>query len=501
MNRTPDATLQRPVDVAIIGSGFSGLCMAIRLKQEGCSDFVVLEKGSEVGGTWRDNTYPGCACDVQSHLYSYSFEPNPYWSRMFAPQPEIHAYLRHCADKYGLRPHLRFGKKLVEARFDEDGRAWVLKIEDGSVVVARAVVSGMGALHVPSYPRIRGMTRFKGVSFHSAQWQHDYAFEGKRVAVIGSGASAIQFVPQLQKRVQQLTLFQRTPSWILPKPDRPMRQAERWLFRELPWTQQLLRARIYWQLESRVLGFAVHPKLMKLVEWIARRHIRKQITDPELREKVTPRYTIGCKRILISNDYYPALNSSNVEVVTTGIREITARAVLTTDGRRHEVDAIVYATGFQAQELVPRGTILGRNGRDLVDAWPQGPEAYLGLNVAGFPNFFFLLGPNTGLGHNSMIFMVESQVEYVLDALRQMRAQQWQTVDVREDVQQAFNRRIQKELSSAVWASGCQSWYLNESGKNTILWPGFTWKYRAKTRRFHTEAYRAEPAPTLSVKV
>ncbi len=478
--------------ILIIGSGFAGLCMAIKLRGQGIEDFQILERGDDVGGTWRDNHYPGCACDVQSHLYSFSFEPNPEWTRMFARQPEIKAYLEKCAAKYDLRHHIVFGANVQNARYDEASATWTVKTADGRSFSGRVLVSGMGGLSNPAMPNVKGLDSFKGKAFHSAHWDHSYDLSDKRVAVIGTGASAIQFVPQIQKTAKRVDLYQRTAPWIMPKPDREIGPTERRLYKALPALQNAYRTAIYWMLESRVLGFAVNPKLMTMVEGIARGHIKKQIKDPALRAKVTPDYTIGCKRILISNDYYPALAQANVDVITHDIVEVRANSVVDSAGNERKVDAIIYGTGFKAQDPMPRGTVFGTGGVDLLDAWKTGPEAYLGLSVAGFPNFFMLVGPNTGLGHNSMVFMIESQVAYVMDALKTMRKQKLRAVDVKPDAQVTFNKGIQGQLSKTVWTSGCKSWYVDANGKNTTLWPGFTFIYRGKTRRFPATAYRLE---------
>lgn len=465
------------VQVVIIGSGFAGLGMAIGLKRAGVHDFVVLEKAGDVGGTWRENTYPGCACDVQSHLYSFSFELNPSWSRMFAEQPEIHDYLRHCADKYGVRPHIRFHSEVVAAEFDESTDTWRVSTRDGHTVTARVVVAGLGPLHVPAYPDIPGIERFQGVSFHSARWNHDYDLTGKRVAVIGTGASAVQFVPRIAPQVAQLHLFQRTPPWILPKPDRTIGPVEQRLYRRFPILQRLFRSAIYWQLETRVLGFAVTPKLMRAAERMARRHIERQIPDPELRKAVTPTYTMGCKRVLISNDYYPALTRDNVELVTTGIREVREHSVVTRDGVEREVDAIIYGTGFKVGDT-SSVRIVGEDGVELNELWRrEGMQAHLGTVIAGFPNFFMLVGPNSGLGHNSIVFMIEAQVDYILQCLRLMRERGATRIGVRHAVQRAFNQAIQHKLRDAVWSSGCQSWYLDADGVNRVLWPGSVAEY------------------------
>jgi cation diffusion facilitator CzcD-associated flavoprotein CzcO len=491
----------KPVEtkqVLIIGSGFAGLGMAIKLREAGFEDFQILERGSDVGGTWRDNHYPGCACDVQSHLYSFSFEPNPDWTRMFARQPEIRAYLEKCADKYDLRRHIVFGANVQTARYDDASASWTVTTADGRSFKAQVLVSGMGGLSNPAMPNVKGLEKFKGKAFHSANWDHSYDLAGKKVAVIGTGASAIQFVPQLQKAAGRVDLYQRTAPWIMPKPDREIGQIERVLYRRFPALQNAYRTAIYWALESRVLGFAVNPKLMTLVQGIARSHIKKQIADPALRAKVTPDYTIGCKRILISNDYYPALAQDNVEVITDSIAEVRANSIVDANGVERKVDAIIYGTGFKAQDPMPRGTVFGKDGVDLLDAWKDGPEAYLGLSVAGFPNFFMLVGPNTGLGHNSMVFMIESQVAYVMDALKTMKARQLRAVDVKPDAQVSFNKGIQGKLTKTVWTSGCKSWYVDANGKNTTLWPGFTFVYRGKTRRFPVEQYQHETATVIA---
>jgi len=482
------------LSVLIVGTGFSGLGMGIKLKEAGIDSFTILERANDVGGTWRDNNYPGCACDVQSHLYSFSFEPNPNWTRMFARQPEIKAYLQHCAKKYALLPHIRYDSEVVRAEYDEAAAMWTVTTRKGEVHRANVLVSGMGGLSTPAYPALEGLETFKGKTFHSADWDHGYDLAGKRVAVIGTGASAIQFVPKVAEQVARLDLYQRTPVWIIPKPDRAISAAERSLFRRFPKLQLALRNSIYWMLETRVLGFVINPRLMKLVEREARGHIRRQIADPALRAKVTPDYTIGCKRILISDDFYPAISRANVDVITEGIREVKAHSIVAADGTEREVDAIIFGTGFKAQDPMPRGAVLGRGGKDIVEVWKDGAEAYKGTTQAGFPNFYMLMGPNTGLGHNSMVYMIESQIQYVMDALRTMRRERIRSLEVRADVQAAYNVGLQEKLGKAVWQSGCRSWYINEAGKNTTLWPGFTFKYREQVRRINLVDYRQEPA-------
>ena len=482
--------------IAIVGTGFAGLCLAIRLKQAGIDSFTVYEQAASLGGTWRDNVYPGAACDVQSHLYSFSFEPNPRWSRMFAEQEEIRDYLDHCADKYGIRSHIRFNAKVNAARFDQARCTWSVELESGERTEFDLVTTATGGLSRPSYPDIPGLSSFAGAMFHSARWDGAYDFAGKTVGVVGTGASSIQFVPQIAPRVQQLKLFQRTPPWILPKQDRAIGALEQALYRLAPPLQRLYRAFIYWKLEMRVLGFVINPKVMEIPQREARKYIADSIPDPVLRAKVTPNYVIGCKRILLSNDYYPALNRENVDVVDTGIREVTTEGVVTNDGVLHKLDALVLGTGFQASESAAPFEVRGRDGVELNEHWRDGAEAYLGTAIAGFPNFFMLIGPNTGLGHTSLVFIIEAQVDHVMNAIASMRAQRAAWIEVRQDAQQRFNRRLHAALERTVWSSGCVSWYRTRTGKNTTLWPGFTFTFRNLARRaLDTNHYRFGPAP------
>ncbi len=480
------------VQVAIVGSGFSGLGVAVRLKQEGIDDFVVLERGADVGGTWRDNTYPGAACDVPSHLYSFSFAPNPGWSRSFSPQPEILDYLRNVARDFAVPPHCRFAHEVQSARWDARRARWLLETNRGSFA-ARVLVTGVGALSAPKLPDIPGIESFTGTVFHSAAWDHAHDLDGERVAVIGTGASAIQFVPQIQPKVARLHLFQRTAPWIIPRWDRGFTRFERWLFRRLPAVQRLARLGIYLGRESYVAGFTVNPKLMKGAEAMARRHLRKQVSDPALRAKLTPNFTIGCKRILIANDYYPALCRPNVEVVTDRIREFRAHSVVTADGVEREIDTLVCGTGFHVTDMPFAAHILDGDGRSLAAHWAAtGMAAYRGTTIAGFPNLFMMVGPNTGLGHTSMVLMIEAQASYVVDALRTMASRGLETIEVRAEVQDRYNETLQGRMQRTVWlAGGCASWYLDARGRNTTLWPGSTLAFRALTRRFDLEAYRS----------
>ncbi len=479
--------------VAIAGAGFAGLCVAIRLKQAGFDDFTIYERGARVGGTWRDNDYPGAACDVRSHLYSFSFEPNPGWSRAFAPQAEILAYLERCVVKYGLGPHLRLGCGVERAAFDEASGLWSLTTGDGRAVRARCVVAGCGGLSRPALPSIAGLGAFGGPVFHSARWRHDVPLEGKRVAVVGTGASAIQIVPALASKAAQLVVFQRTPPWVMPKLDRAIGPRARALFGALPLAQRLARLGHYWRNELVATGFVGHTRLLRLVERLARRHLRASVPDGALRAKLTPDYRLGCKRILLSDAYYAAIARPNVELVTSPVAALRAGSVVAADGSERAVDAVVLATGFQAAEAAPPFEVRGRGGRDLADAWAGGPEAYLGTTVAGFPNFFFVVGPNTGLGHSSMVLMIESQARYVVSCVEALRARRLAFVDVRPDVQARYNRGLQRRLAGTVWASGCASWYQTSGGKNTVLWPGYTWEFRLRTRRFDPSDYELGP--------
>ena len=480
------------LEAVIVGAGFSGLCAGIQLRKAGIESFVILEKAHGVGGTWRDNTYPGAACDIPSHLYSYSFEPNPAWSRAYGGQPEILAYLEHCATKYGLRPHLRFGAHVVAATFDDRASTWTVRTQAGEVYAARTLVLGNGALHLPAIPALPGAETFAGTAFHSARWRHDHDLTGKKVAVIGTGASTIQFVPQIAPKVEQLHVFQRTPPWIVPKADRPIGARERWILEHVPGAHWLRRTGLYWLFESRVLGFAFAPRINKLAEQLVLKHLNTQVRDPELRAQLTPAYRMGCKRVLISNDYYPALARDNVGLVTAGIEAIEPRGIRTTDGVLHEADTIIYGTGFKVVDYMGSMKITGSSGRELGEVWAtESVRNYLGISVSGFPNLMLLMGPNTGLGHNSMIFMIEAQTTYVVKAIQALRAHDLAAIDVKPEVEQAFRAELQHKLQDTVWTSGCNSWYMAPGG-DVLLWPGFTFDYWQRTRNIRLGDYRLQ---------
>lgn len=476
-------------EIVIIGSGFAGLCMGIKLLEAGMTRFVILERAGAIGGTWRDNTYPGCGCDVKSRLYSFSFEPNPGWSQLFARQAEIQAYLEHCVEKYGLGPYIRLNQNVVEARFDEQANEWNVRTAAGDAYSARVLISGMGGLSNPTFPSIAGLETFQGKCFHSAQWDHQYDLRGKRVAVIGTGASAIQFVPEIAPQVERLDLYQRSAPYILPRHDRQISRCEQWIFRRFPFVQRFLRGALYWWMEGRVLGFVVDPRLMTLGARAALDYLAKEVPDPTLRQKLTPTYQFGCKRVLISDGYYQGVSRPNVDIVTDGIREVKAHSIVDQNGRERDIDAIILGTGFQAQSPVPRNTVFGVRGVDLRAVWEKSAEAFKGTTVHGFPNLFILVGPNTGVGHTSMVYIIESQVQYVLSALKQMAARGIRRLEVKASAQQAYNERLQSKANRAIWASGCKSWYLDEQGKNTTLWPDFTFRFRAETRALSLDDY------------
>ncbi|MEV6609074.1 NAD(P)/FAD-dependent oxidoreductase [Kutzneria sp. NPDC051319] len=483
--------------VIVIGGGLSGVAAAVRLRREG-HEFLVLERGEQVGGTWRDNTYPGAACDVPSHLYSFSFAPNPAWTRSFSRQGEIQDYIVDVVRRHRLRDNHVFGCEVLSTRWSDADSRWELETTKGRFT-ADIVVAAFGALCEPARPDIPGIEDFDGTVFHSARWDHDADLSGKRVAVIGSGASAIQIVPGIADRVGQLEVYQRTPPWILPRMDRRYTAVERFACRRVPFYQRLMRTAIYWAREAQVVGLAKNPLLMLPMELAARAKLRMQVRDRALRRKFTPGYRLGCKRILISNDYYPTFAKRHVRLVTEGIQQIKANALVTADGEVHEADVIVLATGFQIADSPSHRRIFGRDGRSLGDVFDQvGRECYKGTTIAGFPNMFFMVGPSTGLGHSSMIYMIEAQVNYLADALATMRRARIRTVEVRRPAQEAFARMLQRRMAGSVWdRGGCASWYRDKHGRNTTLWPGFSFEFARLTRQFDLDAYAisTEDAP------
>jgi cation diffusion facilitator CzcD-associated flavoprotein CzcO len=479
--------------VAIVGAGFGGIGLGIRLKQAG-TDFTILEKGDRIGGVWRDNTYPGLTCDIPSHLYSFSFEPKHDWSRRFPPRSEILDYLEACVRKYGLDRHIRLGVGVASADFDEAGGRWRIATDGGEKLEAEVLATATGQLSRPAYPDIPGLDRFEGAIFHSARWDPEFEFRGKRVAVLGTGASAIQFVPAIAPEVSKLHLFQRSAPWVIPKPDRPYSAWERRIYQRLPVVQSLSRLWDFVFYESFVLAFSRLRGLMRPLQFIAGRQLRREVEDPVLRSRLTPDYPMGCKRILISDDWYAALTRDNVEVVTNRIARVEPDRVVTEDGSEREVDAIILATGFASTEFLAPMRITGLDRRELNEVWRDGPEAYLGLTVSGFPNLFILYGPNTNLGVGSIVYMLESQIHYVVDSIRTLRQGGIRYIDIRPDVQREFNAELQRRLAGSVWQAGCSNWYRTESGKITNNWPGLTLEYRRRTRRLELGDYRVARA-------
>ncbi|MFF9073797.1 flavin-containing monooxygenase [Streptomyces sp. NPDC014646] len=477
-------TQHEHVRVAVIGSGFGGLGAAVRLRREGITDFVVLERADSVGGTWRDNSYPGCACDVPSHLYSFSFAPNPEWPRTFSGQEHIRAYLEHVADTFGLRPHIRLNHEVTLMRWDREELYWRIETANGATFTADVVISATGPLSDPKTPDIPGLEGFPGRIFHSARWDHDYDLTGKRVAMVGTGASAIQIVPAIQPEVGRMTLFQRTPPWVMPRMDRRISGAERWLHRTLPITGTARRGLLWGIRELQVSAFTKHPNELGLVEKIARSNVARAIKDPVLRAKLTPSYRIGCKRILLSSTYYPALARPNVDVVTSGLAEVRGSTVVASDGTEAEVDAIIFGTGFHVTDMPIAERVVGAEGTTLAEAWKDGMRALRGATTDGFPNWMTIIGPNTGLGNSSMILMIESQLNYMADYLRQLNVLGGRAaLDARRSAVDVWNRRVQQRMKRTVWnTGGCKSWYLDANGRNTTVWPGTTTEFRKVTR-------------------
>ncbi|TYS18517.1 NAD(P)/FAD-dependent oxidoreductase [Rossellomorea vietnamensis] len=472
----------------IVGTGFSGLAAAVRLRQEGERDIIILEREGDVGGVWRDNRYPGCACDVESHLYSFSFAPNPNWSRVFSPQPEIYTYLQNCAKEFGLMEHIRFHHEVKRMEWNEQKGEWSIGTSKGDFT-SQFVVGAFGALSNPSIPKLEGLQQFKGEVFHSAAWPENYNPAGKRIAVVGTGASAIQFIPAIQPDAEHLHVFQRTPPWVVPRLDGPISTEEQQKLKKSSLHQKVTRLKIYAQREVRVLAFR-NPKWMKTMESIARHHLHKAIKDPELREKLTPDYRIGCKRILLSNNYFPALAQPNVEVNTSGLAKVTENAVRDSAGREIPVDTIIFGTGFQVSEMPFSENIYGRKGHTLKEEWNGSPQAYMGTTVSGFPNLFILQGPNTGLGHSSVIIMIEAQVEHIMKALKHINRQNLKTIEPSAEAQERFIRETDQLMEGTVWTSGgCKSWYLDQTGRNSTLWPGYTFSFLKKASKLKRSDY------------
>jgi cation diffusion facilitator CzcD-associated flavoprotein CzcO len=471
----------RHVRIAIIGTGFAGVGAAIRLRQTGYSDFVVFERAEDVGGVWRDNTYPGCACDVESHLYAFSFVPNPGWSRTHARQPEILAYLRDCAARFGVLPHVAFGHDVEDARYDESSHRWRLRTNRG-IWTADIVVVGTGVLNEPAMPDLPGLETFSGVVFHSSRWDHRTELSGKHVVVIGNGASAVQFVPEIAPLVAALTIIQRSAAWVLPHRDRAITDRHMQVCARLPWVASVWRQWLYLRRELLVPVIR-HALGGWALERVALRYLAQVVRDPDLRTRLTPTFRMGCKRILVSSRYLQTLPQRHVRVVTGPVREVRGQRVVTTDGVEHAADVLILATGFATTDLPIARRIHGRIGRTLRETWAGRPQAFQGTTVHGFPNLFLLLGPNTYLAHSSVLLMLERQIDLLLAALRYFEQHSVTAMEPRAETQADYVRRVDAASARTAWtAGGCMSWYLDDTGRNAVLWPGAVRGFRRATR-------------------
>ena len=488
-----------PVDfeVGIIGAGFAGLIAALQLRRAGRESVIIIERGAEVGGVWRDNVYPGCACDVPSHLYSISTRPNPNWTSNFASQPEILEYLKQITVHDDLRRQIRFGCEITEMRFCAETGCWQLNDQRGQQFCVRAVIVAVGPHSRPYIPALMGREKFAGTSFHSSRWDRAVDLAGKKVAVIGTGASAVQIIPSIAPVVRELTVFQRSAPWVLPRGEREISAFEHRLFQRFPTTQAIVRASIYLLMEFIGLGFVGPPVFNRLLAAVALRKLKREVHDPDIQRALTPTYRAGCKRMMVSDDFYPAFNRPNVYLVTEPIAELVREGIVTTDGVFHAADHIVYATGFTVADPDGLLRVIGLGGRVLAEEWAtEGAQAYLGTTVSGYPNMAMLLGPNSGLSHSSALHVVESQMAYVLAYLAEIDAAgECGFLDVSAPAQMAYNSDLQRRLVELVWSSGCRSWYLNRAGKNTVIFPGLTLSFRRRMRRFDPRSYAVHVQP------
>ena len=466
----------------IIGTGFSGICMGIKLKEAGIHDFIILEKASEVGGTWRENTYPGAECDIPSALYSYSFEHYPFWEYKWSHQPQILSYLKHCAEKYGLNPHIRFNQEMIAARFDEENACWYVQTKQGDEYQAQSLISAVGQLHYPSTPYMKGKELFKGDIWHSANWNHDISLESKKVGVVGNAASAVQFIPQIAPVVEKLTVFQRSANWMIPKPDRPYKKWEKKLSARIPFLLRLYRQSLWLKGGVMFLLMGKNKFFKKLGEAYSKNYIKRSVKDPELRKKLMPDYPIGAKRILFSDDYYLTFNRENVELIDTPIQEMTESGIRLKEGKEIPLDVVIFATGFKTNPFLMGLDIEGLKGQKICEAWKEGAEAYLGITTSGFPNFFMMYGPNTNLGHNSIVIMSECQAKYITQCIVAWQKNKFKYLNLKPEVQQKYNEKIQKRLANSAWDQIADSWY-KSGNKITNNWPGRTMEYDWKTRK------------------
>ena len=481
------------VEILVIGAGDGGVGVGITLLKEGIEDFIIIEAEADVGGTWRTNRYPGCACDVPSHLYSYSFEPNPEWPQAFSEHADIERYIQHCTDKYGVRSKIRFGTRVIGARFDGASGLWRIETDDGRVIWARLLVPATGGLSRLRYPELKGLESFRGETVHAARWDPDLELDGKRVGVIGTGASAIQIVPSIAERVGMLNVFQRSAAWVLPRWNRRFTTEEHKRWKDSPWRQRLRRWKVYWFMELALPALMWFPALLRIPEKVHKRRLHRAVQDPELRRKLTPDYQVGCKRALVSDAYFPAFARENVELVSDGIAEVLPEGIRTETNRVIELDVLIYATGYAAGDPAYPFEVMGLREESLQTYWGGRKRAYYGMNVAGFPNMVMIMGPNTGPGHTSVLIYQEPQYAYVVKYYRQLIDRKLRYLDVKESVQEEQFQDFQKRMGKSTWSAGCTSWYLNEDGTNSAIWPGFSFEYGLRIRRFKRAAYHAVP--------
>jgi len=483
---------KKPIEdirIAVIGAGFAGIGMGIQLKAAGYKNFTIYEKSKALGGTWRDNTYPGCACDVASHLYSFSFEKNPYWPNVFSQSKDILQYLVYCAKKHNITSHVKFDKEITELRYNQKVLEWTLSTSSNEKEIFDVIINGTGPLNKPFIPTIVGIEQFKGEMFHSSNWKHDCELKGQTVACIGTGASAIQFVPEIVDKVKKLNIFQRTPTWLVPRFDRSYSTITKKCFACIPGLNRIYRTLLYLRNEYYGMAILGYPLFNAMLQKASLFYLRVKVKDPALRKKLTPEYQIGCKRINLSDDYYAALQNPHSALITTPIKSITKNGIITADGVEHCCDTIIFGTGFKTQEFLQPMQIYGCHDIELTESWGDKAKSFMGVSVSGFPNYFLLLGPNTGLGHNSVIFMIESQIKYVIKTLNFMSSKSIQAVDVKEKHQESFYLTSQKKLKRLSWGTGCNSWYLSKNGENFTIWPGFTFSYWWKTLKFPAGKY------------
>ncbi|WP_167108199.1 NAD(P)/FAD-dependent oxidoreductase [Mycobacterium sp. DL592] len=498
----PTTTGHRVYDTLIVGAGFSGLGAAIKLTRAGVDGIVILERADRVGGTWRDNTYPGAACDIPSLLYSFSFVKNPDWSRAYSPADEICRHIEDMVDSFGLRDKIRFGVEVSGLEFDEHSGTWTVKTNGDNSFEARTVVLASGPLSDHTWPDIRGLDTYQGHKIHSAAWDHDYDFTGKRVAVIGTGASAVQIVPELVKQAGFVKVFQRTPGWVIPRLDVPIPTAAQAVFAKVPASQQLARDVLFWGHEASATAMVWDTPLTGLVARLGKAHLRRQVKDPWLRRQLTPDFTPGCKRLLVSSDYYPALQQDNCKLIDWPIATISPVGIRTCDGIEHHLDTIVFATGYDVHLNGPPFPVTGIGGRLLADEWRGRAQAYKSIQASGYPNLFFMTGPNSGPGHNSLLVYVEGQLDYVVKAVNRILREDLRYLDVHADAQRRHNQRLQRRLRKTTWMSGCTSWYLTPDGFNATMYPGSATQYLRQMRDFQQSDYLAvAPARTHAAAV